>query len=90
MAAGYVAIRNGLRGPNLCHVSACTSGAHSIGEAARLIERGDADVMLAGGTEAAVTPIGRGGLRRDARALDAQRRARGARAAPSIGTATAS
>ena len=47
MASGYVAIRNGLRGPNLCHVSACTSGAHSIGESARLIERGDADVMFA-------------------------------------------
>ena len=62
MAAGYVAIRNGLRGPNLCHVSACTSGAHSIGESARLIERGDADVMLAGGTEAAVTQIGIAGF----------------------------
>jgi 3-oxoacyl-[acyl-carrier-protein] synthase II len=62
MAAGYVAIRNGLRGPNLCHVSACTSGAHSIGESARLIERGDADVMLAGGSEAAATPIGLAGF----------------------------
>ncbi len=62
MAAGYTAIRNGLRGPNLCHVSACTSGAHSIGESARLIERGDADVMLAGGTEAAVTQIGLAGF----------------------------
>jgi 3-oxoacyl-[acyl-carrier-protein] synthase II len=62
MASGYVAIRNGLRGPNLCHVSACTSGAHSIGESARLIERGDADVMLAGGTEAVVTQIGLAGF----------------------------
>ncbi len=62
MAAGYVAIRNGLRGPNFCHVSACTSGTHSIGESARLIERGDADVMLAGGTEAAVTQIGLAGF----------------------------
>ena len=62
MAAGYVAIRNGLRGPNLCHVSACTSGAHSIGESARLIERGDADVMLAGGSEAAATQIGLAGF----------------------------
>src|SRR5262245_10778776 len=58
MASGYVAIRHGLRGPNLCHVSACTSGAHSIGEATRLIERGDADLMLAGGSEAAASPIG--------------------------------
>ena len=57
-----MAIRNGLRGPNLCHVSACTSGAHSIGESARLIERGDADVMLAGGSEAAATPIGLAGF----------------------------
>jgi len=62
MAAGYVAIRNGLRGPNLCHVSACTSGAHSIGEASRLIERGDADVMVAGGSEAAATRIGLAGF----------------------------
>jgi 3-oxoacyl-[acyl-carrier-protein] synthase II len=62
MAAGYVAIRHGLRGPNLCHVSACTSGAHSIGESARLIERGDADVMLAGGSESAATPLGLGGF----------------------------
>jgi 3-oxoacyl-[acyl-carrier-protein] synthase II len=62
MAAGYLAIRNGLRGPNLCHVSACTSGAHSIGESARLIERGDADLMLAGGSEAAATPIGVAGF----------------------------
>jgi 3-oxoacyl-[acyl-carrier-protein] synthase II len=53
-----VAIVHGLRGPNLCHVSACATGAHSIGEAARLIERGDADVMLAGGTEAACIELG--------------------------------
>jgi 3-oxoacyl-[acyl-carrier-protein] synthase II len=57
MPAGVVAIRYGLRGPNLCHVSACATGSHSIGEAARLIERGDADVMLAGGTESANTPL---------------------------------
>jgi 3-oxoacyl-[acyl-carrier-protein] synthase II len=62
MAAGYVAIRHGLRGPNLCHVSACSSGSHSIGESARMIERGDADVMLAGGTEAAAVPIGIAGF----------------------------
>ncbi|HYB12325.1 MAG TPA: beta-ketoacyl-ACP synthase II [Myxococcota bacterium] len=57
MASGYVSMRHGLRGPNLCHVSACSTGSHSIGEAARLIERGDADVMLAGGAEAPLTEI---------------------------------
>ncbi len=57
MPAGVVAIRLGLRGPNLCHVSACATGSHNLGEAARLIERGDADVMLAGGSEAANTPL---------------------------------
>jgi 3-oxoacyl-[acyl-carrier-protein] synthase II len=62
MAAGYVAIRHGLRGPNLCHVSACATGAHSIGEAARIIERGDADLMLAGGSEAACCVLGVAGF----------------------------
>ena len=49
MASGYVSITHGLRGPNLCHVSACASGAHSIGEAVHAIRRGEVDVMLAGG-----------------------------------------
>jgi 3-oxoacyl-[acyl-carrier-protein] synthase II len=62
MASGYVAIRLGLRGPNLCPVAACASGTQAIGEAARLIERGDADVMLAGGAEAAVTPLALAGF----------------------------
>lgn len=57
MAAGLVSIRHGLRGPNYATVSACASSAHAIGDAAMLIQRGDADLMLAGGTEAAVTPI---------------------------------
>lgn len=57
MAGGYVAIRQGVKGPNLCHVSACASGAHALGEAARTVERGDADVMLAGGTEAPITEL---------------------------------
>ncbi len=57
MASGYVAIRHGLRGPNLCQTAACASGAHSIGEAARIIERGDADMMLAGGSEAPITEL---------------------------------
>jgi 3-oxoacyl-[acyl-carrier-protein] synthase II len=58
MPSGYVSIQHGLRGPNLCHVSACATGSHSIGEAARIIERGDADIMLAGGTEAAINRVG--------------------------------
>ncbi|HXV35985.1 MAG TPA: beta-ketoacyl-ACP synthase II [Myxococcota bacterium] len=62
MASGYVAIRHGLRGPNLCQTAACASGAHSIGEAARAIERGDADLMLAGGAEAPITGIGVAGF----------------------------
>jgi 3-oxoacyl-[acyl-carrier-protein] synthase II len=62
MASGYVAIQHGLRGPNLCQTAACASGAHSIGESARLIERGDADVMLAGGSEAPITEIGVAGF----------------------------
>jgi len=62
MASGYVAIRQGLKGPNLCHVSACATGAHSLGEAARSVERGDADVMLAGGTEAPITELALAGF----------------------------
>jgi 3-oxoacyl-[acyl-carrier-protein] synthase II len=58
MSSGFVAIRHGLRGPNLCHVAACASGAQAIGESMRLIARGDADLMLAGGTEAANTSLG--------------------------------
>ncbi len=57
MPSGVVAIRHGLRGPNLCHVTACASAAHGIGEAARAIRVGDADVMLAGGTEAAMNDL---------------------------------
>ncbi|HEV3231704.1 MAG TPA: beta-ketoacyl-ACP synthase II [Candidatus Dormibacteraeota bacterium] len=57
MASGNVSIRWDLRGPNFCLVSACASGAHAIGEAAEMIRRGDADVMLAGGSEAAITPL---------------------------------
>jgi 3-oxoacyl-[acyl-carrier-protein] synthase II len=62
MSSGYVAIRWGLLGPNLCHVSACATGAHSIGEAGRAIARGDADVMLAGGTEAPLIEVGVAGF----------------------------
>ena len=62
MASGYLAIIHGLRGPNLTQTAACASGAHSIGEAARVIERGDADVMLAGGSEAPITEMGLAGF----------------------------
>jgi len=62
MASGYVAIRLGLEGPNFAYVSACATGAHSIGEAARAIERGDADLLLAGASEAAITDLGVAGF----------------------------
>jgi len=62
MASAWVSIRHGLRGPNLCHTSACASAAHSLGEAARVIQSGAADVMLAGGSEAAVTELGVAGF----------------------------
>jgi len=57
LASGQVAIRLGARGPNSCAVTACATGNHCIGDAFRLIQRGEADVMLAGGTEAAITPL---------------------------------
>ncbi len=57
MAAGYVSIFFHAKGPNMCIATACAASAHAIGEATRTIERGDADVMIAGGTEASVLPI---------------------------------
>ena len=57
MPSGYVSVHHKLRGPNLCHVSACASGSHSIGEASRLLVRGEADIMLAGGTEAPILDL---------------------------------
>jgi 3-oxoacyl-[acyl-carrier-protein] synthase II len=57
MPAGVVAIHHGLRGPNLCHVTACASGAHAIGESLRLLRAGEADAMVVGATEAAVVDL---------------------------------
>ena len=57
MVAGNLSIALGLKGPNISIVTACTSGTHSIGDASRMIEYGDADVMVAGGAEAAITPL---------------------------------
>jgi len=57
MASGMVSIRHGAKGPNYATVSACASSGHAIGDAMRILQRGDADMMLAGGTEAAVTPL---------------------------------
>jgi 3-oxoacyl-[acyl-carrier-protein] synthase II len=62
LASGWVSIRSGAKGPNSCTATACTTSAHSIGDSLRLIQRGDADVMIAGGSEAAITPLGVGGF----------------------------
>ncbi|QIL78684.1 beta-ketoacyl-ACP synthase II [Diaphorobacter sp. HDW4A] len=62
MVAGHVSMRFGFKGPNLSVVTACTTGLHCIGEAGRMIEYGDADVVVAGGTEATVSPLGVGGF----------------------------
>jgi 3-oxoacyl-[acyl-carrier-protein] synthase II len=62
LAAGHVSIRYGAKGPNEATATACTTSAHSIGDAFKIIQRDDADVMIAGGTEAAITPMGLGGF----------------------------
>jgi len=60
--SGYVSIKYGFKGPNFCVTSACASGTHSIGEAMRIIQYGDADVMIAGGSEASIAMLGVGGF----------------------------
>ncbi|GHA60311.1 beta-ketoacyl-ACP synthase II [Photobacterium aphoticum] len=62
MIAGHLSIMHGLRGPNIAISTACTTGLHNIGHAARMIAYGDADAMLAGGAEKASTPLGMGGF----------------------------
>ena len=62
MISGNLSIMYGMKGPNIAIVTACTTGTHNIGEAARIIEYGDADVMIAGGSEMATTPSGLGGF----------------------------
>ena len=62
MAAGMVAIQTGAKGPNTCVVTACATGTHSIGDAFKIIQRGDAKVMITGSTEASITPLGVAGF----------------------------
>jgi len=62
LAAGNVSIRYGAKGPNSATATACSASAHAVGDAFKIIQRGDADVMIAGGSEAAVTPMGIGGF----------------------------
>jgi len=62
MISGNLSIMYGFKGPNIALVTACTTGTHSVGEAARIIEYGDADVMVAGGAESTISPLGMGGF----------------------------
>jgi 3-oxoacyl-[acyl-carrier-protein] synthase II len=62
LASGQVSIRSGAKGPNSATATACTTSAHSIGDSFRIIQRGDADAMICGGTEACITPMGIGGF----------------------------
>jgi 3-oxoacyl-[acyl-carrier-protein] synthase II len=62
LASGQISIHFGTKGPNSCVVTACATGTHSIGEAAKMIQYGDADAMIAGGTESVITPLGVGGF----------------------------
>lgn len=62
LASGYVSIRSGAKGPNSATATACTTSAHAVGDSYKIIQRGDADVMICGGAEACITPLGIGGF----------------------------
>ena len=62
LASGNVSIKFGAKGPSSCPVTACATGSHSIGDAVRIIQRGEADAMIAGGTESCITALGVGGF----------------------------
>ena len=62
LASGYISIRTGAKGPNSATATACTTSAHSIGDSFKIIQRGDAEAMICGGTEACITPMGVGGF----------------------------
>jgi 3-oxoacyl-[acyl-carrier-protein] synthase II len=62
LASGYVSIRTGAKGPNSATATACTTSAHAVGDSYKIIQRGDADAMICGGTEACITPMGVGGF----------------------------
>ena len=90
LASGYVSIRTGAKGPNSATATACTTSAHAIGDSFRMIQRGDADVMICGGTEAAITPMGIGGFAAMRALSTAQRRSGSRPAGRGTRTATAS
>ena len=81
MIGGHLSIKYGFMGPNIALVSACTTGAHNIGDAFRIVERGDADIMVCGGAEAAITPLGLGSFAA-ARALSSRNDAPAAASRP--------